>query len=121
MDRAVLVGLPGNPVAALVTFLWFARPIVERRMGLNPSPPRPVPARAAFEETRRPGRDEFIPVRILDSCDGQLQVEKLGRAGSSRLSPLLGADGFARIPAGWSEVLRGDVLPLYLFDGAFPI
>jgi molybdopterin molybdotransferase len=97
------------------------RPIVELRMGLDPTPRRAVPAKAGFELTRRPGRDEFIHVRLVDRGTQDLLVEKLGCAGSSRLSPLLGADGFARIPSHWSEVRQGDSLSLYLFNGAFPL
>ena len=119
MGSAILVGLPGNPVAALVTFLWFARPIVELRMGLDPLAPRTVPAKAGFRGRRRPGRDEFIPVRIIPGTT-ELSVEKLGRAGSSRLSPLLGADGFARIPAAWEAVQDGDPLSLYSSTGRSP-
>jgi len=120
LGRASLIGLPGNPVSALVTFLWFARPILRRRMGLHPTDPFPIPAIAGFDETRRPGRDEFVPVVIADrDRDGRPVIDRRHRAGSARLSSLLDADGFARIPGRVSMIARGDQLDLYLFTAAF--
>lgn len=120
LGAANLVALPGNPVSALVTFLWFARPILLSRLGLEPRNPLPVPAVAGFDEVRRPGRDEFVPV-VIAGCDaaGRPIVEQRRRAGSARLSSLIGADGLARIPGGLSAVSRGDPLSLYTFGADF--
>lgn len=120
LGAAVLIGLPGNPVSALVTFLWFARAILQRRMGLEPSNPSPVAAVAEFDEIRRPGRDEFVPVVITGrDTAGHPVVEKRRRAGSARLSSLIDADGFARISGELSVVSRGDLLSLYAFGADF--
>jgi molybdopterin molybdotransferase len=122
LGDAILVGLPGNPVSALVTFLWFARPIVMRRAGLSTEPPRPVPAVAGFDETRKPGRDEFVPVVVsgLDA-NGQFVLEKPRPRGSARLSSLLDTDGLARIPGSATIVARGQRLDLYRFEGQFSL
>ena len=120
LGAATLIGLPGNPVSALVTFLWFARAILLRRMGLEPSNPLPVPAVAGFDEIRRPGRDEFVPVVIVGrDAEGRAIVEKRRRTGSARLSALIDADGFARIPGELSAVCRGDPLSLHVFGADF--
>ena len=120
LGAAVLIGLPGNPVSALVTFLWFARAILQRRMGLDLGNPSPVAAVAGFDEIRRPGRDEFVPVVIAGHDDvGRPLVEKRRRAGSARLSSLIDADGYARISGELSIVSRGDPLSLYAFGAAF--
>lgn len=120
LGDARLIGLPGNPVSALVTFLWFARPILMRRAGLVLNEPRPVPAVAGFDETRHPGRDEFVPV-VVSGRDGsgRLVIEKQGPGGSARLSSLLGTDGLARIPGSATTVTRGRLLDLYLFNDQF--
>jgi molybdopterin molybdotransferase len=122
LGGANLIGLPGNPVSALVTFLWFARPIVMRKAGIVLDEPRPVPAIAGFDETRHPGRDEFVPV-VISGRDGsgRLVIEKTGPGGSARLSSLLGTDGLARIPGTTTRVTRGCPLDLYLFDGLFKL
>lgn len=117
-----LIGLPGNPVAALVTFLWFARPMVLRRMGLTPTEPSSFAAVAGFDEIRKPGRDEFIPVVIAGhENDGRVLIDKHRRAGPARLSSLLGADGFARIPRHMSAIAPGDRLYFYPFTPGFSL
>ena len=120
LGDASLIGLPGNPVSALVTFLWFARPIVIRRAGLVLNEPRPVAAVAGFDETRHAGRDEFVPV-VVSGRDGsgRLVIEKPGPAGSAQLSSLLGTDGLARIPGSAAAVTRVRLLDLYLFNDQF--
>lgn len=122
LGEAILIGLPGNPVSALVTFLWFARPIVMQRAGAIPVEPRAVPAVAGFNEKRQPGRDEFVPV-VISGRDGSgwLAIERTGPGGSARLTSLLGTDGLARIPGTVTTVTRGYPLDLYLFEGPFKL
>lgn len=122
LGGANLIGLPGNPVSALVTFLWFARPIVMRRAGVVLDEPRPTPAVAGFDEMRLPGRDEFVPV-VISGRDGsgRLVIEKTGPGGSARLSSLLGTDGLARIPGTAAAVTHGCPLDLYVFEGPFKL
>lgn len=121
LGDTVLLALPGNPLAAFVTFLWFVRPVIEKRMGLTPFMPLALPARAAFTELRRPGYDEFIPVAVEREADGMLTVTKSGHGGSARLAPLLLADGLARIPAHAESIGMGDPLDVYLFNAAFAL
>ncbi len=122
LAHANLIALPGNPVSALVTFLWFGRPILRRRMGLHAADPLPVSARAGFDELRKAGRDEFIPVAIDGrDNDGCPVVAKRRPAGSAQLSSLLDADGFARISADRSRVARGDAIDFYPFSTAFSL
>jgi molybdopterin molybdotransferase len=117
----VLLALPGNPLAALVTFLWFARPVIEKRMGLTPTLPVSVKGRAAFSETRTPGRDEFVPVSMRSGPDGQLWATKLGRGGSARLAPLVSAHGLARISGALEVIEEGASIDLYLFENGFSL
>lgn len=122
LGEATLIGLPGNPISALVTFLWFARPMVMRRAGAAPNEPRRIPAIAGFNEVRHPGRDEFVPVSISGrDTSGRPIVKKAGPGGSARLSSLLGTDGLARIPGTATAVTHGCPLDLYLFEGQFKL
>ena len=121
LGDTVLLALPGNPLSALVTFLWFARPVIEKRMGMTPVMPLAVRAQSSFGERRRPGRDEFVPVSVKRESDGGLTVTKLGRGGSSRLAPLLSADGLARIAGHLESIEPGDALDVYLFNSAFAL
>ncbi len=120
VGSAAIIALPGNPVSALVTYLWFGRPVLQQRMGLKPQPPRAVSAVAAFDELRHPGRDEFVPVvaTCRDEQDRAV-LEKRRTPGSARLSSLIGANGLARIPGHLSVIRRGDPLNFYPFGCDF--
>lgn len=121
LGDCVLLALPGNPLSALVTFLWFARPVIEKRMGMTPSMPMAIKAHAGFSEHRRPGRDEFVPVAVRKEDDGTLLATKLGRGGSSRLAPLVSADALARISGNLERIEIGDPLDIYLFSSGFAL
>jgi molybdopterin molybdotransferase len=89
---ALVFGLPGNPVSALVTFHLFVRPALRAMQGLPPEPPYEVtlgmPVKGA------PNRDEFVRVRL----DNGIAVP-LERQGSHMASGLALADALVRIPA----------------------
>ena len=55
-----LIGLPGNPVAALVTFVVLARPLILKLAGAAASAPRLFPVRAGFAYRKKPGRREYV-------------------------------------------------------------
>lgn len=120
VGSAVIIALPGNPVSALVTYLWFGRPVLQRRMGLKPELPRPVSAASGFDELRHPGRDEFVPVVIRGHDEqGRPVLDKRRAPGTARLSSLIGADGLARISGHLSAIRRGDPLNFHPFGCDF--
>jgi len=92
--RTLVLGLPGNPVSTMVTYLLFARPALLRMRGLEP---RTAVRRARLtQDVRRlAGREELVRVTL----DGELATPT-GDQGSHRLTSMLGADGLARITAG---------------------
>lgn len=119
VGRAALIGLPGNPFAALVAWLLVGRIALERLAGLAPKPLAPLSAVAAFSQRGPAGRIEFAPARVVGTDAGGLpKVEKLGRGGSARLAPLIAADGLAVIPAGVDEVRQGDRIGFLPFEAA---
>ena len=116
---AALVGLPGNPFAALVAWLLVGRIALEKLAGLEPRLLEPLAAVAAFAQKGPGGRTEFAPARIVGADPAGLPlVEKLGRGGSARLAPLIAADGLAVIAAGRDEVRRGDLVGFLPFRAA---
>nr|WP_184437179.1 gephyrin-like molybdotransferase Glp [Roseospira goensis] len=110
----VFLGLPGNPVSALVTFLLIARPVIRRLGGCAASRPRryPLPAGFAFETggTRR----EFLRGWVEDTADGP--VVRLYRSQDSAMISAMGAaGGLVDVPAGTRRIEPGqsvDYLPL---------
>ncbi len=113
-----VLGLPGNPVAALVHYLLFARPALAKLGGLAETRDRARTARTAQVFFHKPGRTEFVPARISGhDADGLPLLEKLGRGGSARLMPLTQADGLAEMPAAVGDIAEGSLIRFHPFAG----
>lgn len=106
-DGKLVLGLPGNPVSAYVTFLLFARPALNALQGADASVPRTT-ATLATAIPRNPERDEMVRVHRND--DGT--VAPTGPQGSHVLSSLLGADALAIVPRGEGELAAGATVTL---------
>ncbi len=113
--------LPGNPLAALVGMLTLGRPLLARLAGEDPVPlPRPIAARAGETVRRKPGREEFLPARIMDhDAFGAPILRAAGCAGSARLVPLASADGMMHLPADAEGLQSGDAVAFHPFQAAF--
>lgn len=119
LGGAVLLGLPGNPFAALVAFLIVGREVLAALRGRGAVPVL-RPAVAAFALDRRPGRTEYFPVGIIGAdAFGRPQLARLGKGGSARLAPLARADGMGRIEAPISRIDPGDALGFVDFRPGF--
>ena len=93
-----VIGLPGNPVSALVIAELFVTPVVERLLGLPEDRPRArVPARLAVNLPSQAGREDFIPVRLV-AGDGGYRAEPIFYK-SNLIFTLAQADGLVHIPA----------------------
>ena len=114
-----VVGLPGNPVAAVVTFLHLARPLVLRLAGASPpeTPPR-FAARAAFSYRKKGGRREYVRVR-LGPGSPLPEVAKFAREGAGLLSSLTESDAFAELPEEVTAVAPGDIVRVLPFAAVF--
>ncbi|MDO9710802.1 molybdopterin molybdotransferase MoeA [Paracraurococcus lichenis] len=113
--------LPGNPLAALVGFLTLGRPLLARLAGAaEGAGPAPVAALAARGFARKPGREEFLPARVIgQDASGLPLVEPAGLFGSARLVPLAAADGLLWVPADIAQVRPGDALRFHPFAAGF--
>jgi molybdopterin molybdotransferase len=107
-DGTLVLGLPGNPVSAYVTFVLFARPALAALQGADPRLPMRR-ARLAVAIPRHPDRDECVRVAI----DAQGAATPTGPQGSHVLSSLLGADGLAVIPRGEGTLAAGSEVDVY--------
>lgn len=120
LSEAAYLGLPGNPVAALVSWLTLGHAMIaalsgtpwRRQSGIR------VPVISGFE--RAAGRNEFVPARLIHADAGQ-QLEILGRGGSARLKPLIHADGLAEIGATTGNLEPGDDVNFHPFRGGFSV
>jgi molybdopterin molybdotransferase len=92
----VFAGLPGNPVAAVICFLRFARPVLTALGGGRWPEPALFPLPAAFAMNKKPGRREYLR-GVLERGPGGLRVRRIEREGSGILTSLLEADGLIEI------------------------
>lgn len=88
-----IVGLPGNPGAALVTFLLVARPILLLLAGAGYRPPHRFRVPAGFDYRKKEGRREFVRAQLVPGPDGAPVAIKHGKSGAGILSSMVSADG----------------------------
>lgn len=102
------IGLPGNPVAAFVTFAAVARPLIARLAGEVYAPPSGLPVRSGFAHAKRAGRREYVRVRIAHGPDGSATAVKHPREGAGMITSLTESEGFAVLDDDATEVRPGD-------------
>jgi molybdopterin molybdotransferase len=115
---ALLFGLPGNPVAVMVTFLAFVRPALQRLMGSSASEPLYLQAHSSEHLRKKPGRTEYQRGIVTRSADGSLQVRTTGNQGSGVLRSMVEANGLIVLHHGQGSVAQGDIVDVLMFDGA---
>jgi molybdopterin molybdotransferase len=119
IGQAAYLGLPGNPVASLVSWLILGQAMVGALQGRPHSPHIGYPLAIASGFARRPGRVEFVPARLV-SAEGQaVRVEIIGKGSAAQLRPLAFADGLAEIAAECGDLRPGDLIRFHPFSGAF--
>ncbi|ACL57104.1 gephyrin-like molybdotransferase Glp [Methylobacterium nodulans] len=113
IGEAAYLGLPGNPVSALVSWSLLGRAMLARLEGRPFAKPEGVPLPLASRLLRKPGRTEFIPARLVSGPHGPA-LEPLGST-SARLTPLVEADGFAEVPATFVSGMPGQRVAFHPF------
>ncbi|MBT5751987.1 MAG: molybdopterin molybdotransferase MoeA, partial [Rhodospirillaceae bacterium] len=98
IGKVPFIGLPGNPVAVMVTFLRFARPAILKLSGASWRDPRLFKVTAAFSHKKKSGRREWVRVRLETTADGSLRAHKFPREGAGILSSMVAADGLVELP-----------------------
>ncbi len=110
------IGLPGNPVAAMVTFLRVVRPMLQRLMGASEAPPRLYRVRADFEHRKKKDRREFLRARLVRDADGSFVARKFPREGAGILSSLVEADGLVELPEALTRLEPGSMVDFLPFS-----
>jgi molybdopterin molybdotransferase len=108
--RAVFVGLPGNPVAAFVTFVRIVRPLLLRLAGARPEPLVAYPVQSGFAYAKKAGRREYIGVRLERLADGMLRAHKHPQDGAGIITSLTATDGLAELGEDMTAVAPGDAI-----------
>ncbi|OAN50243.1 molybdopterin molybdenumtransferase MoeA [Paramagnetospirillum marisnigri] len=103
------IGLPGNPVAVMVTFMLVARPMVLRLMGASQTGLARFPVEAGFSFKHKPGRREYLRARLAHA-DGRLVAAKFPSDGSGVLTSMTWSDGLVDIAEDRGDIAPGDTV-----------
>jgi molybdopterin molybdotransferase len=118
IGNALLFGLPGNPVAVMVTFMAFVRPALLRLMGSTAPLPPLLKAQSLEILRKKPGRTEYQRGIVSHAADGSLTVKTTGNQGSGVLSSMVQANGLIVLHHQQGHVSIGDTVDVMMFDGA---
>jgi len=113
-----MVGLPGNPVAAVVTFLHLVRPLALRLAGAEPEALLRIPAIGQFDYRKKLGRREYVRVTLRETAEGLL-AEKFPREGAGLLTSLTQSHGFAELEEGVTALSPGTPIRILPFAAIF--
>ncbi len=105
-----LAGLPGNPVAALLTFALVARPMIEALSGTEPHVAKRFPAIADFAYKKKTGRREYVRVS-LQSGAGLPKLTRYPKEGAGMLTSLTETDGLAELSEETTRLEPGAEVP----------
>jgi len=113
-DGKPLIGLPGNPVSALVVGGLILPPILRRSLGMHADQwDAQLPARLTVNLASQAGREDYQPVRLIQAENGILAEPVYGR--SNLIFTLVRADGLVRIPAQANGLPAGEKVMVRLF------
>jgi molybdopterin molybdotransferase len=117
-DRgAYLFGLPGNPVAVMVSFYFFVRDALLRMSGADASPLPRLQATSLSAIRKKPGRTEYQRGILAPDSDGIWKVKLTGAQGSGILRSMSDANCIIVLDDAQGDVAAGDLVQVVLFDG----
>ena len=115
IDGKPAIGLPGNPVSALVIFDLFVVPTIYRLAGCESPPPRPVvQARLTHNIASVTGREDYLPVKLLTTDEGVSAAPIFGE--SNLISTMMKADGMVKVPLDKVGLTAGEMATVILFQ-----
>ncbi|WP_036254539.1 gephyrin-like molybdotransferase Glp [Methylobacter sp. BBA5.1] len=120
IGKAAFFGLPGNPVAVMVTFYQFVLPALEKMLGITDKPIAPAFLAKACENLRKkPGRTEIYRGIIEQSEHGEWRVKTTGKQGSGILSSMSLANAFIILAHDSTDIKAGEWVTVQPFSGMF--
>ena len=118
ISNTVFFGLPGNPVAVMVTFYQFVQETLLKMSGARPKPRLQLQIPCTTSFTRKtPGRTEFIRGILHSDHDGNISVSSTGQQGSGILNSMSLANCFIVLGHNDGPMSKGDLVKVELFDG----
>ncbi len=116
VDNRPIVILPGNPVAAMIGFEAFAKPLIEIMSGLRKTEERfATEAKMTKTISTTLGRRTFVRVQVFKK-NNELLAEPISVRGSSMISTMTRANGYAIVPENREGLEKGEMVTVHLFD-----
>ena len=115
--QAILFGLPGNPVAVMVTFYAFVRNALLAMSGAAPATLPALRARSVDALRKKPGRTEYQRGIVTQAADGCWEVRITGSQGSGILRSMSVANGMVVLHHTQGDVAAGDWVDVLPFEG----
>lgn len=113
VDGKPVLGLPGNPVSAMVQFSMFGVPAINRLQGASRAEIRErVWARLAQNVASASGREDYIPARLVDTQEGLLATPIFGK--SNLIYTLVQANGLIKVPLNVGGLIAGELVEVLL-------
>jgi len=119
LGAALVCGLPGNPVSALVTFHQLVVPVIRRLQGAADPEPPILNARTTVPLRRNRTRLEFVRARVESDGAGGLVATPDRQQSSAALGSLARCNAFLLVDAGADQIPAGEPVPALLFDALF--
>ena len=116
LDETLFFGLPGNPVAVMVTFYQFVQPALHYLTSGKPYMPLTLNVVCNQDLRKRPGRTEFLRGILQQTGDTELQVTTSGQQGSGILSSMSRANCFIILAEECGDIEAGSVVPVQPFE-----
>jgi molybdopterin molybdotransferase len=110
------IGLPGNPVAVMVTFIRIARPLILLLSGAKDLEPKLFQVVAGFDIKKKPGRREWLRARLEQDEAGKAVAVKFEAEGSGIISSMVESDGLVELPEECELVKQGDLVDFLPFS-----
>jgi molybdopterin molybdotransferase len=102
-----LAGLPGNPVAALLTFALVARPMIEALCAATPHIARRFPVLSDFAYRKKPGRREYVRTSLDRPAHGLAKARRYPKEGAGMLTSLTESDGLVELAEEMTRLAPG--------------
>jgi molybdopterin molybdotransferase len=115
--KTLFFGLPGNPVAVMVTFYQFVRSALLQLNGANQTEPLITQAISEAPIRKKPGRTEFQRAILGRNADGRPSVRLTGSQGAGILRSMSEANCFVILAHDQGNITAGDWVDVALFDG----
>ena len=110
------IGLPGNPVSVMITFIKIVLPTINKLSGHFLPIQNKFLVRTDFSFRKKKGRKEFLRVKIKTNANGEIKVTNYHNTGSGVFSSIVETDGLIELPENLTYLKKGTKIKFLSFS-----